>query len=169
MNDKSKYITKHTKCNSWHLRKQINGKTVSFGSYDSFERAVEMRDYFESKGWENCLNERLSHTKKSRNVEYHAKTNTWRPRKMINGEIIQGVTCYNLEDALKEVELLNQVNWDLDALCEGIDETDNGEIKFLEGVKFNPTFEKQKYRTDEFWARKTKLYQGKGSLNYEGT
>lgn len=46
----------------FYIRKYVNGKEYNFGSYDSLDEAIDYRDYFESKGWDNCLEERLNYS-----------------------------------------------------------------------------------------------------------
>ena len=123
-----KHIYKYGNCYS--IRKSINKKVYSFGNYKSLEMAIEMRDYFESKGWENCLKERLDYTEPPKNY-VSLKRGVFYPIKTIKGQIVYGMVCHTLEECLEEVQLLNKVDWDLDALCEGIDETIDGEIIFL--------------------------------------
>lgn len=48
-----RYIQKWFGC--YHIRKSINKKTVSFGSYDTLEDAVLMRDYLMEHGWRKDL------------------------------------------------------------------------------------------------------------------
>ena len=56
-----KYIHK-TKEGRYSLNKRIKGKTYNFGTYLTLEEAKKYRDYFESKGWENSLDERLDYS-----------------------------------------------------------------------------------------------------------
>ncbi len=56
-----KYIRK-TRYGRYYLIKKIKGKGYNFGTYPSLEEAKKYRDYFESKGWENSLDERLEYS-----------------------------------------------------------------------------------------------------------
>lgn len=124
-----KYIEK-TKEGYIRIRKSINGKVYNFGSYKSLGEAMEMRDYFERKGWDKCLGERLKYSTKPKYWTI-TRTGKYIPQRRINGEIVYGCACNSLDECLEEVELLNKCGWDLDALCEGIDETVDGEIIHL--------------------------------------
>lgn len=128
-----KYID-WTKDGFIRLRKSIDGKVYNFGSYKSLGEAMKMRDYFEREGWRECLSERLKYSTKPKYWTY-TKTGKYIPQRRINGKIVYGCICNSLDECLAEVELLNECGWDLDALCEGIDETVEGGIKFLDGVK----------------------------------
>ena len=185
-----KYIHK-TKEGRYSLNKRIKGKTYNFGTYLTLEEAKKYRDYFESKGWENSLDERLDYSttkgsnryitirdrsyfifkrigektcffgtyyslEKARNVRDYFENNGWNlnerfhfsdvnyvsknhgkyiVRKTIDGKKVSFGQFKDKESAIEEATLLKRCNWDLDALCEGIDETVDGEIKFLDGVK----------------------------------
>lgn len=57
--------TEHiTQASNGHYRifKRINGTTYQFGTYNKLETAKYYRDYFQGKGWENCLAERNIYT-----------------------------------------------------------------------------------------------------------
>ena len=185
-----KYIRK-TRDGGYYLIKKIKGKGYNFGTYPSLEEAKKYRDYFESKGWENSLDERLEYStskhpnryirtrngryviikkingnpiffgtyfslEKAQKVRNYFENNGWNInerlhytdicyvskshgkymiRKVINGKREYISQWNTLEDAKEEVELLKKSNWDLDTLCEGIDETVDGELKYLDGVK----------------------------------
>ena len=45
----SRYIQLQGK--SYHVRKTINGKTVSFGTFATLEDAIKVRDYLIEHGW----------------------------------------------------------------------------------------------------------------------
>ena len=121
-----KYIEK-TKEGYIRVRKSINGKNYNFGSYKSLEEAIGARDYFESKGWENCLDERLKYSTKPKYWTI-TRTGKYIPQKRVNGEIVYGCTCNSLEEVENEVKLLEKCGWDYDALCESIDDTVDGRI-----------------------------------------
>ena len=101
---------------SWQVSRYVNGKYYSFGNYKTLERAKEMRDYFEAKGWENCLDERLDHTEKAKHYTITHNGN-YVPRKMVNGEIVEGALCFSLEQCLEEIKLMEICNWDWEVLC----------------------------------------------------
>lgn len=201
------YITQASN-GSYRIAKKINGKPYQFGTYDNLETAIYYRDYFQDKGWSNCLNERTRHTStpKTRNYDYNMRhirksgphyridktinktkynfgtydtlleaiffrdyfeENNWplderlkytnQPtyitgnpergyeiRKIIDGECLHMGIFYDYELAASEVEHFKKCNWDLDAICEGTDDTVNGTTEFLKGKIAKNTFFKKK-------------------------
>ena len=137
--------------NNYSIRKWLNGKNAYFGSYPTLSEAKRMVKYFEKKGWENCLNERLRYTNVS-NIIFDKRIKKFVIVKMINKKIIRFGTFNDYETAEKEVKLLKKCNWDIDALCEGIDESHDG-IKYLDGKKSKKSFyRKNENGTDDtFW------------------
>lgn len=115
---------------SYFIYKRIGGESVFFGTYYSLEKARKVRDYFENTGWN--LNERLHFSDVYYVSENHGR---YVIRKTIDGERVNFGQFKDKESAIEEAKLLKKCDWDLDALCEGIDETVDGEIKFLDGVK----------------------------------
>ena len=107
---------------NWRIDKEVNGKKYYFGAYSTLEDAMIMRDYFESKGWENCLNERLEHGNKPKYISGNSERG-YEVRKIINGECNHFGLFHDLEEAKREVELCKKANWDYEKLC-NIDETD---------------------------------------------
>lgn len=89
-----------------------------------------MVNYFKRKGWENCLHERLSYTA-IKNIIFDNRCNKFIIRKMINKEVIDFGRFDTYEEAVAEVELLKKCNWSMDALCESIDETNDGDVVWL--------------------------------------
>ena len=196
----TKFIVKQ--CGHYQIRHKVNGKQMYFGTYPSLREAQLFRDYFEEKGWENCLDERKAHSiskykdvknpRPSKNIvktKYgyqiiktikkksycfgtyptleNAKeirdlfeSNGWDLfkkdhylpkkyivynkgryviRKTLNGKREYIASFDTLEKAEEEVECYKKCNWSLDAVCESIDETVNGEPKMLEGVRKGTT------------------------------
>lgn len=185
----------------YYIRKYVDGKEYNFGSYDSLDEAINYRDYFQAKGWSNCLDERLNyssskfiqkigdkykvekcfgnHRSGNRKRYSYGTFNTLReaithrdkcikenwsenlrpdnPLKyiqkkrekywIIKDEIIYGI-FNNVDEAIYERDLLLECDFDWDALCEGIDETVNGEIEYLTGKTLKSTFQKHDKRND---------------------
>lgn len=111
--------------NNYRIDKCINHKKVYFGAYSSLEDAINARDYFEAKGWENCLNERLDYSNKPTYITGNEKRG-YEIRKVLGGKLVHFGTLRDLKWAEEEVELYKQCEWDLDAICEGVDERVNG-------------------------------------------
>ena len=108
--------------NNWRIDKVINHKKYYFGTYPTLSDAMIMRDYFEYKGWENCLNERLEHGNTPKYISGNPKRG-YELRKIINGECTHFGTFHSFEEAEKEREKAKKCKWDFDLLCE-LDETD---------------------------------------------
>lgn len=121
-----KYIRKRDSGN-YEIRKWINDKVVSFGCYPTLEEAQYYRDYFEKKGWD--VNERHKFCLKPK--YYSCNGNGYQISKQIGGKQIYFDYVKDLEDVKKEVKNYLNAGWDLDALCEGIDERVDGEIIYL--------------------------------------
>ena len=113
---------------NWRIDKVINHKKYYFGTYPTLSDAMIMRDYFEHKGWENCLNERLEHGNKAEYITGDSERG-FELRKIIDGECIHFGLFHSLEEAKKEREKAKKCNWDLELLCE-LDET-NGNPQYL--------------------------------------
>ena len=101
------------------LSKRIKSKVYNFGSYKSLEKAKRARKYFQTKGWDNCLNERLKFTcKKPKYIIYLKNKRVYQIRKKINGELIIFGQFKDYNEAEKEVELLIKSDWDFQVLCD---------------------------------------------------
>ena len=118
-----KYIRKEG--NKYRIDHDIGHKKVYFGRYNQLEDAIKARDYFEEKGWENCLDERLNYADRPKYISGNEKRG-YEIRKVINGETIHFGTYHDLKVAEEEVELYKRCEWDLDAICESVDERING-------------------------------------------
>lgn len=126
----------------YEIRKEINHKKYSFGTYPTLEEAIKARDYFVKNGWkiyERLIFSILEHIVK-RNGKYEI-------RKVINGKLEHFGSFNNLEDAKEEVIFLKKCGWDYDNM-ESIDDTVNDESMFLDGICFNSFFEKKAERND---------------------
>lgn len=42
----------------YKIFKSIQGKRYTFGKYTTLEKAIRARNYFETKGWKNCISEK---------------------------------------------------------------------------------------------------------------
>ena len=154
----NRYITKHKE--SYRIFKKVKGETCFFGTYKSLEKAQEIRDYFERTGWN--LNERLLFSE----VDYVSlQRGKYVIRKTIDGKREWFSQWDDRETAIEEANLLKRCNWDWDALCEGIDERVDGEIKVLDGVrKAKSTFQTHPNGRNDWFEMsrgKNPIYRGK--------
>jgi hypothetical protein len=115
---------------NWRIDKCIDGKKYYFGAHSSIEEAINARDYFEKKGWENCLNERLKHGNRPKYISGNPKRG-YEVRKIINGECNHFGVFSDLETAKQEVEACKKAEWDYETLC-NLDETE-GNPQYLSG------------------------------------
>ena len=114
-----KYIHFDPRRGRFYLHKRINNKNYYFGTYSSLTDAKKARSYFEEKGWGNCIHERLRFTSpKSNNIVWLKSAKRYQIRKMNNGKLTIYGSFRTFEEAEKEVELLRQVGWDMQALCD---------------------------------------------------
>ena len=99
----------------YYLRK--GGKT--YGTYDSWLEAVRMRNKLIENGWDNSI----VHYKRGANnpyryisvKEYKGKK-SYHVKKMINDENVHFSTCSSLEEAVRERDFWESINWDFDLL-----------------------------------------------------
>lgn len=134
--------------NNWRIDKNINAKKYYFGTYPTIEDAILMRDYFENKGWENCLNERLKHGNHPKYISGNSKRG-YEVRKIIDGECNHFGTFHDLETAKQEVELCKKANWDYETLCCLCEDESE---QWLNGKMMKSPFQK-KIRNDYFLAK----------------
>lgn len=103
------------------IYKKINGKTNYFARTFSLDDAIVLKDYFEKNNWNKPINK----------LKYiHEIT--------VNGSKRYYIARYNpytyfgyfknLDDAIKERDLLIKSGWDFDILCECIDERVDNKI-----------------------------------------
>ncbi len=116
----TKYITQASN-GHYRVAKKINGKQIQFGTYDKLETAVYYRDYFQRKGWVNCINERNNYTDTNHRrthdytLRYISKSG---PHYRIDKELDK--TKYNfgtydtLEEAIFFRDYFEENNWPLD-------------------------------------------------------
>ena len=136
--------------NNWRIDKNINAKKYYFGTYPTIEDAILMRDYFENKGWENCLNERLKHGNHPKYISGNSKRG-YEVRKIIDGECNHFGTFHDLERAKQEVELCKKANWDYETLC-CLDEDEPEQ--WLDGKMMKSSFFEKRIRNDYFLAKR---------------
>ena len=117
----TKYIT-CTPEGNYRIAKKINGKTVQFGVYRELETAVYYRDYFQDKGWENCIYERTLYTdtiNKDPNLRFIRKSNNkYRIDKDIDKKKYNFGTYDTLEEAMFFRDYFEENNWPLDERLE---------------------------------------------------
>lgn len=113
----TKYIT-CTPEGNYRISKKINGKPINFGVYKELETAVYYRDYFQGKGWENCIHERTLYTdtdKRDPNLRYIRKSNNnYRIDKDINKKKYNFGTYDTIDEAIFFRDYFEENNWPLD-------------------------------------------------------
>lgn len=124
----------------FEIRKKIDGKEYYFGRYSTREKAEKIVMIFKIKGWKNMLkkNQRLFYTPHKNIVP--TPNGKFTIKKMINKKSDTYGTFNTFEEAYEEVLKLRECDWDYDALCESLDETEKGRLEFLEGVKAHNGF-----------------------------
>lgn len=157
------------KNNKYLIIKHINGKDYYFGTYHTIEEAEKRVKEIRKKGWEKIIkdNERLISTTVSNIIEL--PNGKYEIIKHIDGvrETFGVFEDYN--DAENEVKLLRKSNWDYDALCESIDETINGEPKWLSGdVKLKTGWTKEIKRNDAYSFHRSRKNEIKKELQKYG-
>lgn len=98
----------HKDTGHYQVAKKINGKSYSFGTYDTFEEAKNVRDYFKDNGWD--INERLIFSK---NSFIHYYLGKYHVNKTINGRKYSFGVFDDFEDARYQVYLCKRFGWDL--------------------------------------------------------
>ena len=139
--------------NSFVIHKRVNGKVIHFGYYDTIEESIERRDYFRKHGWDIDLRLKFSKKRPTGYID-QLPYGKFIIRKTINGKRLTWGIFDTFEEAEHERELLRQCNWDYDALCESLDETENGVIP-ITNIRFGSTFQKRNQRNDLFLAKGT--------------
>lgn len=140
------------KLGKWRVYKRINGKDYYFGSYDSLEKAEQRVEEIRKKGWINIIkdNERLHETTTSNIVKL--PNGKYEIVKTIDGVKETFGVYKNYEICIDEVKKLRKCNWDYDALCESLDETDEGDC-FVDNTKKLKIAYSPKSGNDWFWAK----------------
>ena len=136
----------------YRIIKSINGHDYYFGSFDTLEEAEERVKQIRLKGWENVIrdNERLVETTVTNIIQI--PNGKYEIVKHLNNTRETFGVFDTYEEAEQEVKLLRRCNWDYDALCESLDETDNGE-RFVDNTKKLGLAYKKEKQNDFFWAK----------------
>ena len=109
-----KYIRKNGK--GYQIKKRINGKTTAFGTYSTLEKAIQVRDDLIENNWDIGTFHKYCPPNPLKNIR---KLNgKYAVIKQINKEKILFGSALTLEEAIKERDLLERCNWDLDCLCD---------------------------------------------------
>lgn len=116
----TKYITQ-AKNGQYRVAKKINGKSIQFGTYDKLETAIYYRDYFQKKGWENCLSERTLYTD-TRHKRLHDKSmrcirksgSHYRIDKELNKTKYNFGTYDTIDEAIFFRDYFEENNWPVD-------------------------------------------------------
>ena len=136
------------KLGKYRIIKKIDGVDYTFGSFNTLTEAEKRIEEIKLKGWENVIrdNERLIETTVKNIIKL--PNGKYEIIKNING-VKHTFGVYNTyEKAEEEVKLLRKCNWDYEALCESIDESQNGIIFISDDKKLKTSFEKQPKRND---------------------
>lgn len=149
-----KFIIIDNTSGRYTVRKVIHGIRRQYGTFDTVDEAIIWRDYCIQKGWSsNLLHEfKLTHKPLRHIGQFITKDNKVRYfiRHRENGKMESYGTFGNLEDALKERDLLEKYKWDWDLIVE--DKLTNEE--WLNGITIGSTFQKlPKGRNDYFIAK----------------
>lgn len=143
------YIHKWKK--GYMVAKQVNGKMMYFGNYQSLDKAKEARDYFLEHDWD--VNERFKFMTipPTRYIRI-TRAGNYKIVKWLNGKMVYFGTFHSLEDAMLERDLLVANDWDWDKLCECSDEGEHWDIK---GLKTSWT--KHEKWNDYFTAKRSEI------------
>ena len=128
----------------YELIKCVDYKNIYFGSGRTLIEALVKRDYLEANNWTkkqyqpNATGEKYIYEKGSHFIIIK------------NGSSFG--TFNTLNEAIYERDLLIEFAWDIEKICECVDESTNGE-KWLDGVKRKSSFQKR-IRNDYFLAKR---------------
>lgn len=136
----TKHISKHKF--GFQIERKINGKYYYFGIGSTLIIALMKKDWVVANNWKKRYPANYTYIFKRENGKFQIV-------KRLNGRTENFGIFKTLEEAKSEVELLKQCNWDLDALCESFDETENGVIP-VPNIRLGSTFQKSKQRNDFF-------------------
>ena len=103
------------------IARKIKGKVHYFGTYETLEEAIIAKERLSKQYW----------IKEPNPMRYICKITNGKKMKYSIQRLSQGCAGYfgsfeTLEEAQKERDLLEQFDWDYDAICESIDETLDG-------------------------------------------
>ena len=144
----------------YRVAKVINGHEYSFGSFPTLKEAKECRNNCINHNWSlellpsNPLRFIQFVLRKDGIIKYNIH------RKEGNTSINYGLFD-TVHEAMAERDLLEQCNWDYDAVCESLDDTLDGRILFLNGKKSNMRIPFEKQPRNDFWyAKNNKMLVG---------
>ena len=141
----TKYINKAK--NDFTIVKRINGKVTYLGRGKTLIIALMKRDWCEAHNWQPYPIPTY-HIRKTDSGTYNLTK-----KKRINGvsRAIYSANFNTYEEAKCEAELLEKYDWDIEKVCECVDETTDGE-KWLDNKKAKSFFQ-SRTRNDYFMAK----------------
>jgi hypothetical protein len=180
--DYQKWIGKHidkTASGKFKIRKSIKGKNVYFGTYDSFDEAIRVRDMLIDNGWDKSIliteEDRIKEYYKyiRRNGDYYYDVN--RPKNNKKGLPRYMGTCLSIEEALYYRDIAKSKDYIIGKPQEYDLITDNPYIN--EGLKYplpetlTPKKDKSKSRYGKGYVKKKghNSYQVWCNKNYYGS
>lgn len=122
--------------NHYKVMKRIKGRYKTYGSFETLKEAVKYRDFIVSKGWST----NYKYKNPMRNIYSNQRGKPWRIVKKISDETICFGSFNDLEECKQERDLLEKLDWDLDALCE----YDTGERSWLKDKMYLGDFYEKK-------------------------
>ena len=104
----------------YQVMKSIDGKLRQFGSFHTLEEAQRHRDYCVEHGWsKDCVLRRSNKYNLPKYVSYYEKNKRYVVHKQDSEGNLVFMSYYtNLEDAIRERDLLLHYDWDEDKLIE---------------------------------------------------
>lgn len=112
--------TKHISCftnksgkSYFIVQKRVNGETRNFGNGITLIEALMVRDWCQAHKWRKRYSRHSTGEKHIRKINGKYAIQKW-----INGELIYFGSFKSLKEAIKERNLLENYNWDLDCLCD---------------------------------------------------
>ncbi|OED30389.1 hypothetical protein [Methanosphaera sp. WGK6] len=115
-NEDNKYLIKQPG-GKYTVSRSINGKTLSFGTFNTLDEARKHRDFCQENNWDDTCRKtkRNNHVTKDKHLKYitHDKTKLkYVVHKMVNGKFTYFGTYNTLEEAMKIRDLLVEHEWD---------------------------------------------------------
>lgn len=115
----TEYIKK-LKNGKYIINKKIDGTTYCFGIYKKLDTAIYYRDYFQTKGWSNCIDERLNYSETYDDHDYNMRyiyliksTGNYQITKKIDGETVSFGNYDSLDEAMFWRDYFEENNWDI--------------------------------------------------------
>ena len=143
----TKYISSFTSNGKQYylVQKRVNGETKGFGFGNTLIEALMVRDWCEANNWKKRYS-RPSLTGERYIRKLHGR---YCIQKWVNGKCEHFGSFKSLEDAIKERDLLIKYDWDLELLCECLNEGDSWSLKGI-----TSSWTKHKQRNDIFSMRR---------------